>query len=250
MWINEQIANHALLKCGQEPLNENDRQTNSAKYRYIQEFYLPTILETLSKTEWTSRIKRTALVRIDDGENLSSYQFRYVRPIDCAKPVSLESEKEYLIEGEIIYTDDENPILRYVSNGYVGKDRFELANPQPTEETWTASGLPYYTYDEETDTYEYYPDWEDGHIWYVPISDDYWGYDDIELDPQLSEYIETRLAAKLALKMTGDLTMYNLLYSESVIKEKAAAESSIAQAHNKDKGNRYWSDILGLPEYK
>lgn len=70
------------------------------------------------------------------------------------------------------------------------------------------------------------------------------GYDYIDYGPDFWEYIETRLASKIVLKITGDLQLYNLLFTESMVIEDAAAKSSKAAGKSKPTGQTYWTDAV------
>lgn len=291
MNIDLEIVNRAFNKAGEEALTETEIKENQNRWQLIKNFYLATILETLNNTAWTSQTKREILDQIEEDD---SGLFVYELPADCAKPIKLRSEIDYTIEGNLIYTSDENPELIYVSNNYTGKYKFEKTlgvtqamiinyvytpvqidresfvvntfyiknengvyelsefyDPEDvyyTKETGVVNKT-IYVQDEETEEYvlaqEYDPDVQ----YYTIKEEDYPFYDYFHFDPLLSEYIETKLASKIVLKLSGNQNLYQLLYSEAVRMENTAVKATFAHAHNKDKGNRYWGDILGLPDY-
>ena len=78
MKINPNIVNRALKKAGQEELTEDDILNNSNVWRIIKDYYLSTILETLSNTAWTSQMKRAYLIKDEESENLTNYSFKYL----------------------------------------------------------------------------------------------------------------------------------------------------------------------------
>lgn len=252
MNINKELVARAMNKAGEEPLTEEDYTNKGTRYRLVKDYYLATILETLAATSWTSQLKAIKL-EIEE-ENESAYMASYKLPIDCAKPVRLKSEEEFSVAGKILYTDDTDAVLIYVTNEYTGelKYNYEEAEPQPTAETFSQN--EYFTYNEETETYETADQYNEHVTYYVreQIEEDYELYNDIDLqsDPLLSELIETRLAAKIVLKLTGKTDLYTLLYNESQIMEQRAVKASFAHAHSKNNGNSWWSDILGLPDYE
>lgn len=220
MNIDYQLVNRALNKAGEEELTaEEIEQGKSTRIRLIKNYYLSTILETLSNTAWTSQMTRERLV-MSENENLSNYMYMYDLPVTCAKPVALLSEEEYLVEGRKLYTDDPDAILSFVSNHKRTTDQEEETEESDDE---TAEDTT------EEETTEDYPD-----------------YDDMDFDPLLSQYIETKLASKIVLKLTGESGLYQLLYSEAVVMENRAVKASVAQGHSKNKGNEYWGDQLGL----
>ena len=204
MTINREIVNRALEKAGQEAITDKQIEDNSTVYRLIKSFYLSTILETLSTTEWTSRKKRKKLELAEEVNN-TPYFYCYKLPIDISKAIEITDNAEYIIEKNFLYTNIENPILVYISN--------EKRDAEPTEEELT----------------EDYPD-----------------YNDIDFDPLLSQYIETRLASKIVLKLTDNLNLYQLLYNEALLLEKKAEDASKEQARSKENGNKWWDEILGL----
>lgn len=139
-------------------------------------------------------------------ENLSDYAVVYYLPHDCAKPEALNDNGEYIVEGRYLYTNSPCNILQYVSNG------------RRTEEEIT----------EEMQ------------------EEDYPEYNDLDFDPSLSEYIELLLAAKIALKITGDPNTYGLLYNNAMLIENNARKANLEHAHSKEQGEPWWGDQIGL----
>lgn len=248
MNIKRDIVARAMIKAGEDPLTDEEfNDKKGTRWRTVKDFYFSVIQEALAGTEWTSQKKRKKL-SLSEDENLTAYMFIYDLPEDCAKAIEINNEEEYLIEGRYLYTDVEEVILTYISSGYNPEITYEEANPQPTEDTFSEG--TYYTYDTETESYIPAVSWTDEEIYYVVKEDtsDYPGYDDFTPDPMLAEYIETKLAANLALKLTGDNSKYQLLFSEAQIIENRAIKASMAHGHNKDKGNKWWTDTLGNGE--
>lgn len=243
MNIDRDLVNRALEKAGQEPLVEDDITKNTARWRLVKSFYLPTILETLSHTSWTSRKKRAKLIAFE-GDNYSDYAYCYRLPLDCAKPEEIVNNGEFLTEGNFIYTDTQDAILLYISNGYV-KERYELPETQPTNENFSEN---VYYYLEEDGTYKTANTYDENTTYYIFSTDDYPAYEPIEFDPMLSQYIETRLASKIVLKITGNTEVYQLLYNEALIMEQKATNTSYAHNRSKVKGNPFWAEQLGLME--
>ena len=146
MKINPNIVNRALKKAGQEELTEDDILNNSNVWRIIKVYYLSTILETLSNTAWTSQMKRVYLIKDEDSENLTNYSFKYLLPIDCAKPEKLKNGEDYDVEGNYLYTDIDSAVLLYVSNGKTDKISYIVAFDQPTEDNFLEKD--YFIFDE------------------------------------------------------------------------------------------------------
>lgn len=248
MNIDRQLVARALDKAGEDPLTDEEFNNKAGtRWRTIYDYYLATILEALSNTEWTSQKKRARL-ELSEDENLSNYFCMYNLPIDCAKAVGLNNEEEYLIEQNNLYTDQEDAVLVYISNGYTGENKYEIAETQPTTQAEIESGI-YYELNVETQKYQRSTQYVEGTVYYVVMDEDYPMYNDPQLDPMLSEYIETKLAAKIVLKLTGDHTKYQMLYNEAQLMENRAIKASVAHGHNKDHGNRWWHEQLGLPNY-
>lgn len=282
MNIDMGIANRAFMKAGEEPITENDIKTNSTRWRTIKEIYHATILETLSNTEWTSQKKRAKLEEdyelalpaptaetfrngffyLEDGryvraeffesdkiyfeksENFTDYGIKYCLPVDCAKPVALTDGGVFIVEGRYLYTDSGDAALLYVSDGFTGERKYITADPQPTSESFKDKTYFINKDDEYVKAIQYEMDL----VYFEEIEEDYPEYEEPVKDPLLFEYLETRLAAKLALKITGNLQLYTTLYRESQLMENRAIKSTVSQSKNRDKGHEYWGDILGLGE--
>lgn len=119
MNIDRDLINRALEKAGQNALVDDDITKNTVNYRLIKDFYLPTILETLTKTEWTSRKKRAVLTAYDTDLLPDNKEYAYSLPADCAKPVAIDNNKDFVIEGNILFCNVESPVLLYISNGKI-----------------------------------------------------------------------------------------------------------------------------------
>lgn len=209
MNINIDIVNRALEAAGQERLvpEEMTAERESTRWRLVRDIYLQVILTTLAKTTWTSRIKRAKLEPLTETENLSGYFFQYILPYDCVRPEALNGNDEYIVEGHVLYTDREEAILQYVSS----------ARRDPlTERT-----------EEE-------------------LSEDYPDYDEITFDATLQECIEYQLAAKIALKITGNADLANYLFSQAMVYEAEAKKATLEHYHSKEQGESWWGDMMGL----
>lgn len=246
MNINREIVNRALNKAGEEPITDKEWEAGTGtRIRLVKDYYLATILETLSNTAWTSRKKRAKLMPYTEG-NLTDYCYVYLLPPDCAKPVSVNDNAEFILEGAYLYCDEAEAVLMYVSNGYTGEYKYKKLEVQPTAETFKANT---FYYKDENENFILAETFAEGKEYYEIDHEDYDKYEDMVFDPLLSEYIETRLAAKMVLKLTGKTDLYQLLYSESQLMENRAVKASVAHGYNKDEGNRYWGEVLGLPDY-
>ena len=198
MNIDRELVNRALAKAGQEALKENDIQNNVLAWRTAKAFYLTTILETLSQTEWTGAKKREKLQIIANVENLNDLPYMYELPEDCAKPIALQNGEPFVVEGQFLYTAVADAVLLYVGNG-------RIADPAQYLDT-----------------------------------EDYPEYRNIYMEPKFAQYIETRLASKIALKMTSDKSVYQLLYAEAVKIEDEARSASRSSGFSKPCGQKWW----------
>ena len=177
---------------------------------------------------------------IDNEDNLTSYAYMYPLPADCEKVVSLNDDKSYIVEGAFIFCDEINPILLYIKNGWNGHYEYEIVSG-PVEED-----IDKYWIKKEDGTYVKATTWDSSAIYYVIKEHDYNFYDQPVLDPTLSAYFECKLAASIALKLTGGTDKYQMLYNEAELIANKAQKKSAEQARNKTKGNPWWTDQLGL----
>lgn len=244
MNIDKNIVARAFAKAGEEPITESEwEEGTSNRVRVVKDFYHATILQTLSSYDWTSQKKRARLevIDIDTEENLTTYDFMYALPADCAKVVGLVGNDSYIVEGGFIYTDTADAVLIYITNYFTGKRKYEKVS-DPVE----ADLSKYYYLDE--DVYVKAESWDSEQTYYTLIEEDYNFYDEPKFDPQLSAYIECDLAASVVLKLTGDTQKYQMLFNEAQIIANNAQKKSAEMARNKTKGNRWWIEELGLGE--
>ena len=284
MNIDRQLVARAFIKAGEEPITEAEwSEGTSNRVRVVQEFYLATILDALSSYNWTSQKKRARLTALDNFEyeevlnptasdvdkywwfdevdfvwrketefdatkeyylkievNLTGFMFMFLLPADCAKVVAINDGDPYIVEGAFIFCDMENPVLLYIRNYFTGKYVYEqVANPVETDLD------KYYTKDSEGN-YEKATVWSASTTYYIRIEEDYNFYSQPSFDPELSSYIECKLAASIALKLTGGTDKYQMLYNEARLIADGAMKRSAEQAKNKTKGNPWWMDQLGL----
>lgn len=265
MKMNIDLVNRALMKIGEEPLDDKEIDQKTARWRMAHKLYLDTILETLSNSEWTSCKKRCAL-ELSDKENLTEYLFAYPLPPDCAKPERLQDDSEFIVEGSTLYTDQQDAILEYISNGYIQPER-KTVMLEEIDQTMLPDGNTEHVYALPEDIIEelcltsneiYYIsdgmlrtiddaaelDYLSSSSWIT--GDDWPMYREQHYDPMLSEYIETRLACKFALKVTGKRDMYQMLYAEMQITERRAVAASSVHGSSRENGDMWWGDQLGL----
>lgn len=237
MKINKEIVNRALEAAGQEQLNDGDIENNSARWRLIKDNYLSVILTTLSKTSWACATVRAKLTEDEESENYTNYGYKYFLPVDCAKAEALQDNSEYIIEGKFLYTNTPEAVLVYVSNGKLPEDVQPEEPEEPSEEVPEEPVEGEETPEEPSEEEEIPPE-ED--------TEEYPGYKEPYLDDALKEYIELQLAAKIALKITGDKQTFQLLYSQALVIEDNARKASLEHAHSKEQGEDWWGDRIGL----
>lgn len=246
MYIDRNIVARAFIKAGEEPITEEEwTEGTSNRVRIIKESYLAMLLETLASYDWTSQKKRVRLTVIDPEaeeaeENLSGYAYMYPLPADCAKVVSVNNDKPYVVEGAFLFTDEENAILLYIRNYWTGKYEFaQVAEP-------VAEDIDKYWIKDEDGEYVKAESYVMGTTYYVIVEHDYNFYAQPKLDPTLSACFECRLAASIALKLTGGTDKYQMLYNEAQLIANNAQKKSAEQAQNRTHGNKWWTEELGL----
>jgi len=180
--------------------------------------------------------------------NLTGYAYMYPLPMDCAKVISVDDGQPYIVEGGFIFCDFNNIVILYVRNyftgSYVYRDEFEeVTEPDPAD-------IDNYYIKNENDEYVKAENYVMGTTYYIKIQviveEDYNFYSQPQLDPELSAYVECKLAAAIALKLTGGTDKYQMLYNEARLIADGAMKRSAEQAKNKHKGNKWWTDQLGL----
>lgn len=244
MNIDKGIASRAFCKVGEEPINETEWAEVSGRVRTLKDFYLAVVLESLASYDWTSCLRRKALELEPEEQNLTNFSYIYKLPSDCAKCKGLADNGDYITEGEYLYTDSANAVLIYVTSFFTGKYKYKKVDTPTSEEIDS-----YYTLDKSG---EYVKadigSYSATGTYYIVDEQDYNFYDDIKLEPLLSEYIELMLAASIALKLCEDSKKYQMLYSEAQIVANKAMNISSSQARNKAHGKKYWAEELGLSE--
>ena len=246
MNIDRELVARSLAKAGEEPItNDEWEEGTSNRVRLIKEFYLAVLLEALASYDWTSQKKRAKLEALEADneeteENLTGYAYMYPLPADCAKVVKLANDEPYVVEGAFLFTDAEDAVLLYIRNYFTGKNVYvevEEPNPDDIDNYWEKDENGEYV---KAETYIM------GTTYYVIVEEDYNFYDEPVLDPTLSAYFECKLAANIALKLTGGTDKYQMLYNEAELIANKAQKKSSEQARNKTKGNAWWTDQLGM----
>ena len=284
MNIDRQLVARAFVKAGEEPITEEEWEDGtSSRVRAVFEFYLATILDALSSYNWTSQKKRARLTALDNYEyeqvlnptasdvskywyydetdecwkketqfdntkdyylknevNMTGYSYMFLLPADCGKVVAINDGAPYIVEGGYIFCDIESPVLLYIRNYFTGKYVYEeVENPDPDD-------IDKYYIKDADGNYEKDVSYVMGTTYYIRIEEDYNFYSQPNFDPELSSYIECKLAASIALKLTGGADKYQMLYNEAAIIANNAMKKSAEQARNKSHGNEWWTKQLGM----
>lgn len=247
MNIDRSLVARAFIKAGEEPITDAEwEEGTSNRVRAVKDLYLANLLEALASYDWTSQKKRVRLEKWEpeeesDEENLTGYAFAYPLPADCAKVVQLNDNKPYVVEGAFLFTDEDNAVLLYIKNYFTGQYEFaQVEDP-------TADDFSKYYVKDETGNYEKATGtFDDTETYYVVVENDYNFYDNPVLDPTLSAYFECRIAASIALKLTGGTDKYQMLYNEAQLIANNAQKKSAEQAQNRKQGNKWWTEQLGL----
>lgn len=257
MNIDRDLVARAFTKAGEEPITETEwSDAESSRVRIVKEFYLATLLEALSSYDWTSQKKRAILTPLvpdetdeeEIEENLTGYAYMYPLPMDCAKVIAVDDGQPYIVEGGFLFCDKESVVILYVRNYFTGtyvyKDVYvEVEEPDPED-------IDEYYVKDENGEYVKAESYVMGTTYYTKeqeiVKEDYNFYGQPVLDPELSAYVECKLAAAIALKLTGGTDKYQMLYNEARLIADGAMKRSAEQAKNKHKGNKWWTDQLGL----
>lgn len=260
MNMDHELCDRALTKAGDEPMTESEWAggENGARFRLLKGYYLATILEALSYVDWTMGKVRSKLeaasgtvwsnnggtsyyktsscnawdevdmagVELTEGatsggvteytytpENNTDKKYCYDLPADCARAISLSSGKEWISEGGRLYTDDDAAVLLYVTNGHLARAAVAAKAAAVTAGNYT--------------------------------QEDYPEYDMPAFENLFYQYIETRLASKIALKLTGKSELYSALYAEAYQIEQRAVTASRVVGVSRVEGERYWTEDMG-----
>jgi hypothetical protein len=118
MQIDQALVNRVFAGIGEDPLTPADYTGQSLRFRIIKDFYLQTFLEALSEVPWT-RGKKRAVLAAADAENLSPYRYSYLIPADCARPLEIQENGYFVVEGNHLLSDTAGAALLYITNGKI-----------------------------------------------------------------------------------------------------------------------------------
>ena len=249
MNINWNLVNRAMLLSGQFSLTEEDKTERNATFVLVKQFYLATILESLSEVDWTGGRKRAFLMGTGiPHKNNTRFRFAYDMPFDCAKPLELENNEYFLVEDRFIYTDQKHAILLYISNGkvlrpvplisggrpadvmdmeYLGAGR----PPDKAEFTTIHSGHP-------EDILDFIPDEEE--------AEDYPDYQMPVYEHKFYQYVENMLAAKCAMHLSNQMELHARLLQQAMMIKAEAIETSLGSSAAEQNPRKWWLEDLGI----
>ncbi|MDR2184993.1 MAG: hypothetical protein LBO80_04920 [Treponema sp.] len=251
MDIDLKLVNRALLNAGHEPINEADINAGNPNVRLARAYYLETLREAFSELAWTGSKRRAVLAESRSRGNASPYAFIYDLPIDCAKPLELQENAYFEIEGRYLYTDREKAELAYVSDGRGiiqtvkisgGGSRTRYAHPylhggsSHTRPQVVIHGGGSDEADYAARAAEIAP----------RLAEDFPEYRRMQAEPKFWAYVEKMLSAKYAMKLAGRPELHRLLLEEAAVIREEAAAASRSSAAAKKNAAAWWADRLGL----
>jgi hypothetical protein len=170
-------------------------------------------------------------------------------PYDCARPLEIQKNEYFIVEGRFLLSDVEKAELLYVSNGRVLRPDITIVSagrpgelheleyiscgPPGTEPDFTIrAGRP-------ADIQDVLPE--------TPVPDeDYPDYISLEYEPKFYQYIELMLAAKFAVKQSANPNLHALLLQEAMVIKQEAITSSRGNHAARQKPGRFWSEEYGF----
>jgi len=220
MNMNRDLVNRSLYATGQNPLTDADIQAKNANFELCKAFYLDTFLEALSEVEWVGGRKRAQLVRT--GKPVikdQRYLFAYDMPYDCARAIELQDNEYFIVEDRLILTDVNRAELLYVSNGKILRTIAAAVNGEPgdiREDEYMTAGQPW-TIPDET----FYPGGPAEIAGAIPedpeLDTDYPDYIPVRYEAKFYEYVEKKLAAKFAMKLSDQPKLHVQLLQEALL---------------------------------
>lgn len=251
MNIDLKLVNRALLDTGQEPINDGDIAAGNPKAGLARAYYLETLLEAFSEAAWTGSKRRALLAKSRGRGNTSSYAFMYDLPVDCARPVELQENAYFVIEGRYLYTDRDRAELAYVSNGRGivpavkisgGGSRTRYEHPglhggmSYTRPPVIIHGGGSKAADYAKRAAEIAP----------RLAEDFPEYRRMPAEPKFYEYAEKMLAAKYAMKLADRPELHRSLLEEAVLAREEAIAATRSSTAARQNGAAWWAGRLGL----
>jgi hypothetical protein len=251
MNIDLKLVNRALIDAGQEPINERDLSAGNPNVRLARIYYLETLLEAFSEAAWTGSKRRAVLAKSRSRVNTAPYRFIYDLPPDCAKPLELQENAYFVIEGRFLYTDADRAELVYVSNGRGivptvkisgGGSRTRYEHPYlHGGMSYTRPGVVIHGGGSRAADYT-----QRAAEIAERLAEDFPEYSEAPAEPKFYEYVEKMLAAKYAMKLSDRPDLHRTLLEEAMIVRDEAVAVSRSSVAAKKNGAGWWADRLGL----
>lgn len=113
------ICNLALRKIGQATISSL-AQSGSKEAATCDLLYDQTVLETLADHHWAFARKRVTLALVEEDPT-DNWSYSYALPTDMVRSRALErvsgtAEIPYELEGDLLYTDEEEAVLIYTGS--------------------------------------------------------------------------------------------------------------------------------------
>jgi len=249
MNMDRGIVNRALMSTGDWVLTDQDIADKNTNFQMCKLFYLQTFLEALSEVSWTGGRKRTKLVRTGLPHLPNQYAYTYDLPYDCAKPIELQNEEYFVVEGRFLFTDQADAELLYVSNGRRLRPDVTIVSagkPGDVHELEYITAGPPGT---EPD-FVLYPGKPSDILAELPVTpeptEDYPDYVRLEYEPKFYQCIELMLAAKFAAKNTDNPQLHVMLMQEAMAIKQEAVRASKNSKAGRQKANAFWSEEFGF----
>jgi len=255
------LVNRALLNIGMAQLVPDDRKENNEAWRTAKGYFLDTMLEALEQVEWTGAKRRRELCPAQmPFKGNSDFAYAYSLPIECAKPIELDGQAYFEVEGRLLYTDGTPARLLYVSNGRRLIDQVFVSaggSRRPLVPSYYTGGNA-----DRARRHEWGDNiitggnalserisGEDGSLTVAPpreADEDFPDYRELRLEPNFYLYWENLLSSKYALRLTDkpDLTM--VYFNKAIAIGRAAEVVSIQHSAAKRKAADTWQEELGL----
>lgn len=111
------IVNRALSRIGEPTITSLADGSRAATVASLH--YEPTVREMLRSVRWTFATARVALEEPDeDPASTAGFLYAFVLPDGLILPIEIETELEdptpFRIEGRLLFTNEEDPILVYI----------------------------------------------------------------------------------------------------------------------------------------
>jgi hypothetical protein len=175
----------------------------------------------------------------------------YDLPLDCAKPLELQENAYFVIEGRYLYTNQDRAELAYVSNGRGIAPAVKISgggSRTAYEHPYLHGGMPgtkprviihgggSKAADYTKRAAEIAP----------RLAEDFPAYRQVMAEPKFYAYLEKALAAKYAMKLADRPELHRALLEEAMIAKEEAIAASRSSVAAKKNGEGWWAERLGL----